>query len=119
MKLPPQPLKIDAPKRGSNAAESGEIVAPIEWPCSAGCRASSRAGPEQPATGRGPTALGPEHEPLALAPLVAYLPDERVLVQEEAPGVSLHEVLSKSDVAEAVELGAVPRGPSRPCTAST
>jgi tRNA A-37 threonylcarbamoyl transferase component Bud32 len=50
------------------------------------------------------TALGPEHEPLALAPLVAYLPDERVLVQEEVPGVSLHEVLGKSDVAEAVEL---------------
>ena len=38
-------------------------------------------------------ALGIEHEPLAVAPLVAYLPEARILVQAEAPGVSLLHLL--------------------------
>ena len=38
-------------------------------------------------------ALGVEHGPLAVAPLAAYLPEARVLVQEEAPGVSLLDLL--------------------------
>jgi hypothetical protein len=41
-------------------------------------------------------ALGPEHEPLAVAPLVAYLPEARILVQAEAPGVSLQHLLRNS-----------------------
>jgi len=41
-------------------------------------------------------ALGPEHEPLAVAPLVAYLPEARILVQAEAPGVSLLHLLRTS-----------------------
>jgi aminoglycoside phosphotransferase (APT) family kinase protein len=38
-------------------------------------------------------ALGAEHEPLAVAPLVAYLPEARILVQAEATGVSLLQLL--------------------------
>jgi hypothetical protein len=38
-------------------------------------------------------AIGVEHEPLAVAPLVAYLPEARILVQAEAPGVSLLHLL--------------------------
>ena len=38
-------------------------------------------------------ALGAEHEPLTVAPLVAHLPVPRILVQAEAPGVSLQDLL--------------------------
>jgi hypothetical protein len=50
-------------------------------------------------------ALGPEHEPLAVAPLVAYVTKARILVQAEAPGVSLLHLLrtSTSEIAGATE----------------
>jgi hypothetical protein len=50
-------------------------------------------------------ALGPEHEPLTVAPLVAYLPKARILVQAEAPGMSLLHLLRTptSEIAGASE----------------
>jgi hypothetical protein len=35
IQLPPAPLRSPARKRGSTASESGEMVAPMEWPISA------------------------------------------------------------------------------------
>jgi aminoglycoside phosphotransferase (APT) family kinase protein len=41
-------------------------------------------------------ALGERAEPIALAPLVAYLPDERLLVQSQVHGPSLLEVIREA-----------------------
>jgi hypothetical protein len=49
-------------------------------------------------------ALGERTEPIALAPLVAYLPDERLLVQSQVHGPSLLEVIREAaSLEEAVE----------------
>ena len=54
-------------------------------------------------------ALGAEHEPLAVAPLVAYLPEARILVQAEATGVSLLHLLRFNTGENATESNAVRR----------
>jgi hypothetical protein len=55
------------------------------------------------------TAIRAAREPIGLAPLVAYLPDERVLVQDEVEAPSLPEILLTRDpetVAEVVRRAA-------------
>jgi hypothetical protein len=47
-------------------------------------------------------ALAGRERPLAIAPLVAYLPDDRVLVQGEVQGTSLIKMLGHAEVEEAI-----------------
>jgi hypothetical protein len=48
-------------------------------------------------------ALGAASEPFGLAPLVAYLPDARILVQDEVKAPSLPYLIRKADRDEAIE----------------
>ena len=54
-------------------------------------------------------AIEAKHRPLAVAPLVAYLPEARILVQAEAPGVSLLHLLRFPTGENAIESNAVRR----------
>jgi hypothetical protein len=46
-------------------------------------------------------ALHEASEPIGLAPLVAYLPDDRVLVQDEVEALSLPRILQSDDIEKA------------------
>jgi hypothetical protein len=48
-------------------------------------------------------ALQVANEPFGIAPLIAYLPDDRVLVQDEVPTVSLPYIIRKGNPQQSVE----------------